>query len=147
MSIKIDKNKCVSCGKCPNICPGNLIYSDSEQKAFIKYPKDCWGCAACVKECPVQAIFLYLGKDIGGNGGTIHTSQPEKDRLNWHFISKSGDERTITINRKESIHFQGGIQALWQAGYALVSGQGFDSTDVAGTEGIFRALPVPDDPR
>ena len=68
MSIMIDKAKCKGCGMCTSVCPGSLIYQDSEKKAFIKYPKDCWGCASCIKECHFGAIALYLGADIGGMG-------------------------------------------------------------------------------
>ena len=60
MSIMIDKAKCKGCGMCTSVCPGSLIYQDSEKKAFIKYPKDCWGCASCIKECHFGAIALYL---------------------------------------------------------------------------------------
>lgn len=101
MSIRIDKLKCVSCGKCADICPGNLIYKNTEGKYFIKYPKDCWGCAACLKECPAQAVYLYLGEDIGGEGGYLCTSK-EENTLNWHIIDKNGQEHIIKINRKES---------------------------------------------
>ena len=68
MSIMIDKAKCKGCGMCTSVCPGSLIYQDSEKKAFIKYPKDCWGCASCIKECHFGAIALYLGADIGDLG-------------------------------------------------------------------------------
>lgn len=44
MSIAIDKQKCIGCGKCRNVCPGSLIKLDSDNRAYIKYPKDCWGC-------------------------------------------------------------------------------------------------------
>ncbi|MCB2294007.1 4Fe-4S dicluster domain-containing protein, partial [Clostridium algoriphilum] len=54
MSIKIDPQKCVGCGKCLQTCPGNLIFKKDDSKAFIKYPEECWGCTACLKECPVQ---------------------------------------------------------------------------------------------
>ena len=37
MSIMIDKAKCKGCGMCTSVCPGSLIYQDSEKKAFIKY--------------------------------------------------------------------------------------------------------------
>ena len=60
MSIKIDKNKCVGCSRCVEVCPGNLIKIDGEKKAFIKYERDCWGCTSCVKECPRGAVFWAL---------------------------------------------------------------------------------------
>lgn len=32
MSIMIDKAKCKGCGMCTSVCPGSLIYQDSEKK-------------------------------------------------------------------------------------------------------------------
>lgn len=101
MSIKIDTNKCVACGKCLDVCPGSLIYRDKMNKAYIKYEKDCWGCTACLKECRVAAIKYYLGADIGGNGACLYVEQ-NSDILNWHIIDKQGKESTIATNRKES---------------------------------------------
>ena len=55
-----------------------------DKKAVIRYPKDCWGCASCIKECPFEAISYYLGADIGGMGSqmTVHT---EGDLLHWRI--------------------------------------------------------------
>ena len=50
MSIAIDAKQCVGCGKCRMVCPGSLIHMNQDGKAFIKYPKDCWGCTSCLKE-------------------------------------------------------------------------------------------------
>lgn len=101
MSIKIDKNKCVACGKCCKICPGNLIHLDQNRKAFIKYPKDCWGCTACVKECSVGAIQYFLGLDIGGNKGYLYTTYKDDD-LSWHIIDQNKEKKTIVIHCNES---------------------------------------------
>jgi adenylylsulfate reductase subunit B len=101
MSIKIDVNKCVSCNKCIEICPGNLIYKDDENKAFIKYEKDCWGCTACLKECKFKAIKYYLGADIGGKGAELYVEEVN-DTLNWHITDKEGKESIISTNRKRS---------------------------------------------
>ncbi len=102
MSIRINKEKCTSCGKCADVCPGNLICRDKEGKAFMKYPKECWGCTACLKECPAQAIQFYLAKDMGGRGGYLYVSQENKKFLEWHITDKNGKKRIIRINRKES---------------------------------------------
>ncbi len=101
MSIHIDKQKCISCGKCCKACPGSLLYQDEYKKTFIKYPKDCWGCTACIKECPAQAIKYYLGLDIGGRGGHLHIKQ-EEDYLDWYITSPQGETKKVRINRKES---------------------------------------------
>lgn len=101
MSIKIDVNKCVGCNKCLEICPGNLIYKDEQNKAFIKYEKDCWGCTACLKECKFKAIKYYLGPDIGGNGAKLYVEEVN-DSLNWHITDKYSKETIISTNRKQS---------------------------------------------
>lgn len=101
MSIQIDKNKCIGCLKCMVVCPGNLICNDKDGKAYIKYKENCWGCAACVKECENQAIKYYLGADIGGNGGYLYISRNSSE-LKWHIIDKNNHEIVINTNRKKS---------------------------------------------
>lgn len=101
MSIRIKKDKCISCGKCLKVCPGNLLYKDEDGKAFIRYPEECWGCTACLKECPAEAIQYYLGTDIGGQGGYLYISR-DKEYLNWHLVDKNGRKKTIQINKQES---------------------------------------------
>ncbi|AAK78090.1 adenylylsulfate reductase subunit B [Clostridium acetobutylicum] len=101
MSIKIDLNKCVGCQKCINICPGSLIDKNNDGKAYIKYPKDCWGCTACLKECKFKAIKYFLGADIGGNGSYMYVSE-KGEELEWHMINEDGKEKIITTSRKES---------------------------------------------
>lgn len=101
MSIAINKSKCIGCGKCRNVCPGTLIKLDGSGKAYIKYPKDCWGCTSCIKECPVYAISFFLGADMGGNGSMVHTEK--RDRLlRWVIESPDGKVTNIDIDPKES---------------------------------------------
>ena len=101
MSIKIDSQKCVGCGKCLEACPGNLICKRGDSKAFIKFPDECWGCTACVKECPVQAINYYLGADIGGTGTYLNTKK-EKNLLHWHIVKPNKEEIIITTSETEA---------------------------------------------
>lgn len=101
MSIIIDENKCIACGKCEQICPGNLIGKDEKGKAKMNYPKDCWGCAACVKECPAVAIHYYLGLDLNSKGGYLKV-KAKGDGLQWQIIDEKGKEHIIQTNRKES---------------------------------------------
>jgi len=44
--IQIDKDKCVECGECKEIC------------SKINYPKLCSGCGKCVAACPFEAIKM-----------------------------------------------------------------------------------------
>ena len=99
MSILIDRESCIGCGRCAEVCPGNLIQMDG--KAWMKYPKDCWGCTSCVKECPVHAVKFFLGADIGGRGSLVYTRQ-RGDILTWVMECPDGSVKEIDINRKES---------------------------------------------
>lgn len=101
MSIVIDKSKCIGCKRCRNVCPGSLIKTDENGKAYIKYPKDCWGCTSCIKECPVYAISFFLGSDIGGMGSKVHTEK-NGDILSWLIEKPHGEVIKIDINQKES---------------------------------------------
>lgn len=100
MSIRINQEKCVGCGRCEEVCPGTLIAIENN-KAWMKYPKNCWGCVSCVKECAVGAIDFYLGADIGGKGSLMSVSS-DRDILEWR-IKKTGEKDVIIqVNRKTS---------------------------------------------
>ena len=102
MSIMINKDKCVGCKKCLDVCPGSLIKYDTEnKKSYMKYPKDCWGCCSCIKECPKDAISLFLGADIGGNGSQMTVNLTESNAV-WKISKSDKEEVTININRKDS---------------------------------------------
>ncbi|MGN0328732.1 MAG: ferredoxin family protein [Lachnospira sp.] len=101
MSIVIDKNKCVGCKNCMDVCPGSLLKLGTDGKAYIKYPKDCWGCCSCIKECRLDAIALYLGADIGGMGSRMTVRQREHF-LDWNIEKTDGTVKTIVIDKKES---------------------------------------------
>ncbi|MBR2216211.1 MAG: 4Fe-4S binding protein [Selenomonadaceae bacterium] len=100
MSIAIEKEKCVGCGRCAEVCPGNLLVL-RDGKAGIREVKDCWGCTACVKECPRQAIFYYLAADLGGAGGRLY-AQDSPDTLTWIMKWPQGTEDIITVNKNKS---------------------------------------------
>lgn len=100
MSIAIDRNKCIGCGKCSVVCPGSLIKLEN-RKAYIKYPKDCWGCTSCLKECPVNAVKFFLGADVGGMGSLVHTEK-SGNILDWIIERADGTVTEIKIDQKES---------------------------------------------
>ena len=105
MSIIIDQSKCIGCRRCHDVCPGTLIKINEDKKAFIKYPKDCWGCTSCIKECPVHGISFMLGEDIGGKGCKVHTEKvkgEKNDIVRWIFELNDGSVKTIDIDPKES---------------------------------------------
>ena len=58
MAIRgIIEDKCVGCGNCVATCPVDVFRMDTALgKAVVCYPQDCGCCAACLYDCPVQAI-------------------------------------------------------------------------------------------
>lgn len=56
----IDKEKCIKCGVCAQICCMDAIKKTETEPSEItvRYPNECWHCRACVMDCPVGAITL-----------------------------------------------------------------------------------------
>lgn len=101
MSVKIDEEKCVGCGSCVEVCPGNLIKISAGKKAVIKHVRDCWGCTSCIKECPRTAIKFFLGADIGGKGSTMTVKNSSENSV-WTISRYDGKQVEILINKKDA---------------------------------------------
>lgn len=55
MAVKVDKNKCISCGGCVSVCPVTAL----EMKDRYPVCSDkCTNCRICVKFCPVGALEI-----------------------------------------------------------------------------------------
>jgi adenylylsulfate reductase subunit B len=55
----IFNEKCITCYKCVEICPGDILRGGEEIPKVV-YPDECWHCGACVMDCPTQAVKLNL---------------------------------------------------------------------------------------
>lgn len=67
---RIDNDKCISCGKCSEICNFNAI-SIIGNKVMV-FPDMCHSCGGCFRVCPVGAIIRdkrEIGEIITGNKG------------------------------------------------------------------------------
>ena len=53
----VNKDKCISCGACVEICPVSAISFDEDGKSHID-PKKCIRCHSCESICPVEAIII-----------------------------------------------------------------------------------------
>lgn len=54
LRIKCDESKCVSCGKCKQICPMNVDVTDNSRKR--KNGTECILCFECKNNCPKNAL-------------------------------------------------------------------------------------------
>lgn len=52
----INKQKCINCGQCLNICPQTAIYTEDE--IYIVDEKKCIGCMRCKSHCSNDAILV-----------------------------------------------------------------------------------------
>ncbi|MBW9220824.1 ferredoxin family protein [Methanothermococcus sp. SCGC AD-155-M21] len=62
MSVKIivDKDKCIGCGKCYDVCPkAPRIWKVDENKKYYVYNTEyCHNCKLCAGRCPKDAILI-----------------------------------------------------------------------------------------
>lgn len=58
----IDKNKCIACGKCVEICQSDVFFGSKKGEIpVISYPEECWHDNCCVHVCPKEgAIRLRI---------------------------------------------------------------------------------------
>ena len=57
--IIYNKDKCVGCNKCVDICQVDLLIPNPEKgKApIVLYPGECWYCGCCVMECSIEGAI------------------------------------------------------------------------------------------
>lgn len=101
MSIQIDENSCIGCGRCTEICPGNLLHLNAVHRAEISAPEDCWGCTACLKSCPAEAIRFFLGLDVGGRGSTLQV-KTERGISHWKIQKWDGTQWQLDVDGREA---------------------------------------------
>ena len=92
------KDKCKGCGRCEQICIGDLMTEDSKtKKAFCRSLRDCWDCMACTKECPEKAIEQRLPYQLGYLGAKLVPEMGE-NTITWTCTDINGV--------KEVFHFK-----------------------------------------
>lgn len=58
--ITLDRDKCIGCKTCLNICPTGAVYAglDPDKKITFQNPDACFACGACTMQCPEEALSL-----------------------------------------------------------------------------------------
>ncbi len=64
----VDDDKCIGCGKCLAVCPGNMVGGDvlrfeNNRPVMVDQAnfgwKGCWRCQHCLAVCPTGAISIF----------------------------------------------------------------------------------------
>ncbi len=57
-TIKIEKESCIKCGKCAQVCPSGIMVKDQSSKEInLIHPEHCIGCGHCVDVCPTDSVI------------------------------------------------------------------------------------------
>ena len=59
-SLVFDKDKCIGCGLCSEVCPHG-VFEMNEGKAVLVDFNACMECGACVTNCPGKAVSVSPG--------------------------------------------------------------------------------------
>jgi electron transfer flavoprotein alpha subunit len=54
--LEINRDECIGCGACVDVCPFGSLSLDDEDIAVVD--ETCTACGACLPECPVEALSL-----------------------------------------------------------------------------------------
>ncbi len=55
MTVEINRETCIGCGCCSEVCPQGSLELEEKAVVFEQY---CTGCGACIEMCPVGALSL-----------------------------------------------------------------------------------------
>lgn len=94
MSIHVDDRRCNGCGRCRQICPGQLFTVGEGNRTCLRYPEDCWGCAACLKACPTGALRYQLGSAPEERSRYL-TARELPGKIEWLIVSGAKVRRFI----------------------------------------------------
>ena len=56
----INKDLCINCKTCIDICPYE-VFGEANSIAIVKNPESCIECGECIRNCETKAIKLIEG--------------------------------------------------------------------------------------
>ena len=61
VTLELNRNKCLGCNMCVNVCPHRVFSIGDDCKAEIVDKDACMECGGCAKNCPTRAINVKTG--------------------------------------------------------------------------------------
>jgi adenylylsulfate reductase subunit B len=95
MPPMIVTQRCIGCGACETVCPGDLMQV-KEGSAFCRSRRDCWDCMACVKACPARALEIRIPYQLGYYPAKLVPELKEKE-IRWTVTDINGKDECFTI--------------------------------------------------
>lgn len=82
----VNKSKCIKCGKCINVCSGQVLEMGEDgypqMKDFERFGwKGCWRCEHCLAVCPKGAISIFGKKPEDSLPPPIENMGEEMEKL------------------------------------------------------------------
>jgi ferredoxin len=75
-TLKLNKEACISCGKCIEVCP-HEVFKMKCNTLIVDNTDSCMECGACLKNCPVAAISVRAG--VGCVYGVMNNTIEQSD--------------------------------------------------------------------
>ena len=70
--MKVDKNKCISCGKCAKACKMDVDVTKTPNHT------ECIRCGMCIRACPTNAVCFRYGFGNGKENTTKINTEESK---------------------------------------------------------------------
>ena len=92
--MKVDKNKCVSCGKCAKACKMDVDVTKTPNHT------ECIRCGMCIRACPTNAVRFRYGMG-SGKDKIVEKDNVEKDTVVAVEIPQKTTEEIRRRNQHE----------------------------------------------
>ncbi len=83
--------------------PGQFIFLE-KTCAKMRDVRDCWGCCACVKICPANALCYQLSADLGGTGAKLF-AEDSPHKLTWKILKTNGEKIMLEVDKTQANKF------------------------------------------